>query len=1548
MEADARRRQGELSSCGLQLAAYDRGRFGPHMLIGTIDLDLDSIYSMPGHELWRSWLTLSDPRGKREGPQGMVMACITVLGRNDKPGDHSGDAEDAGLEIDLGGDAGGLDLSMLGVRKEEKGVVTREEYGIRLQVFMARDLPKMDWGAPGAGVSPFVQLVCGSKKVATRRRRSKDPQWRQEIGMNVNLPPGAVGAAPVRIQMLNKEFTSKDKPIAAFGIPFQDLLGRPEYYATPRWYTLYGAPREPEEELHLRKGSKLARRMNCGFVEGSTYRGQLYMSISAGRSGELPPIRRRAIAMTDPKPPANYVLLCEVLSLDMPYPEEGGMGSEVMVEMTYALTSVRTAMWYEAKGMRDSGGDVFITFGEKLKPTNVLIPHPLEGQDAGTGAPDVFLNVWWNKPEKHRVAYGRVRMSHLLPALMETEFPEEGPEGAAGGRFAFQGWLPLRADSLSLRKGSTTVRSTRPQGAILVRLQLTRKTGGKPYIVGVTAAEEEERRLEEEKKKLKLEGALEDSDEDEEEEKKKKAREKKKKSEAPGIFEPGGAFGATPDPEVVQPFATRPFKLRVFLYQAIGIPASDATGASDPFCVVRCGRSSSRTQVCAATTSPAWFAEVVLEVLLPVCSRPDMMSFGVMVQNAKHVERARRQLTASLYKPEPRHPVKGEDLPPMQLPDVITGGRLVSRGGLRNRNAPALAHNDEHDVRRPGAPPPTVLGAEVEDEMEDVLGDVPDGEVLWWACPTVHMTVYDKGTLHDTQLSIGQFPLSRMGGKEATGGYDESHQLSKSVALRWYPLRAFEFADARKNVAPDGGGGHVLAAFSLEGPMDSAAAVLDRRKAQLAEAKKLPPIDSTFEPACAPLLGGKAAGKSSLGVYGIQLDCMPVEMEVMLLGVRGLLPLMGLPIVAPAVEVELTGVLPVLRSRRVTATSKHSSRPNGPNANYSGEVLAIRAKFPSEPKVQPGLTLRVRDKRLGVSPIVGIASLAALPQRTPGPSAAELEAENDAWAFMGPRMGSEGTLSTASIRSGLSSLSGTDHGDGKPHAGHKEKKAGDDDDDDVGPPGTNGGAGDGYDPHGTGDTPAYLVGREVLSTELEDKLGPPPFFTVPIKRIGFNSDDASDVGFVKFCTRKVPLALALVPGKVEKIDAEQQALYNRMDHLCTEPPLDELSDRLKGPPDRVLVRLYVLRGASLRPTNSAGLADPYIIAELGTRKQGERKDAINGTLYPPFFRMFEFKPQLPGAGLLKVHIYSANQSLLATDGDELIGSTEIDLEDRWYSELYVKKYQENPPLERRTLRMTREGGTQGTLEVIVEMMLQPEAARRQPLVITPPPPEMVELRVVIWQARKMENKKTLLAQNDLFFKVLVQGTDRLGKVFLQEKSTDIHWFSSGGTGSFNYRLTWRFELPLSNPRLKISAWNKDVVGTVDDTIGEYTEPLSRKCGELLTRLKQVRASGNKTDDVEIVEPTPDLANKGRKWVSLKHPSNKYEVKGEVEIQFSLLTVKKAEARPVGEGQDEPNRDPPLPRPDRVTLNLLGALRAPPLTVKRAVAKRAPPDPAARL
>jgi hypothetical protein len=94
--------------------------------------------------------------------------------------------------------------------------------------------------------------------------------------------------------------------------------------------------------------------------------------------------------------------------------------------------------------------------------------------------------------------------------------------------------------------------------------------------------------------------------------------------------------------------------------------------------------------------------------------------------------------------------------------------------------------------------------------------------------------------------------------------------------------------------------------------------------------------------------------------------------------------------------------------------------------------------------------------------------------------------------------------------------------------------------------------------------------------------------------------------------------------------------------------------------------------------------------------------------------------------------------------------------------------------------MTADGAAQGKLELFVT--IEDGGAAGPAFNIAPPPPEPVELRLVIWQARKCVNKKVILAQNDLFFRAVVQGTDRLGRPLLIDKATDIHWFASGGLG----------------------------------------------------------------------------------------------------------------------------------------------------------------------
>ena len=696
--------------------------------------------------------------------------------------------------------------------------------------------------------------------------------------------------------------------------------------------------------------------------------------------------------------------------------------------------------------------------------------------------------------------------------------------------------------------------------------------------------------------------------------------------------------------------------------------------------------------------------------------------------------------------------------------------------------------------------------------------------------------------------------------------------------------------------------------------MDSVAAVLDKDAFARKEAAKKAVAPSTYAPPCAPLTGGKKAGEGAPGIHGMSVETQPAELEVLLLGVRGMAPMLGLPLVSPAVEFELSGVLPVVGGK-LTARSKHSGRPTGTNANFRGELLKVRGSFPVEEACTPGLTVRVRDKRLGTTPIVGTASLTPMPQRGgPGPSAKELEAENDAWAFMRKPGGSDATPSkTPSMRSELSLLSGTDDGTG--HKRARGEAAGDPQLHDDG----------GFDPHGMGETPAYLKGRKILAHEMEDILGPPPFFSVPVLRAsgdasGAADDTAAEAGVVKFCLRKVPLVAASVPGRVTKKDAEEQGLYTRLDHLSVDPPLEPMQDAIRGNPEKFVVRAYILRGLELRPVGGDGLANPYLVASLGPKTLGSRGEAVKGTLYPPFYRMFEFKPALPGASALTLRVMHANDNPLPGQKDSLIGETVIDLEDRWFSEEW-QKWRQLPPLERRPLTLKRGGAAQGRLELFVDILSAADSGA-PPLNIAPPPPESVELRLCIHQARYMENKKVILAQNDLFFRALLQGTDRMGRPVLIDKATDIHWFSSGGGGSFNYRLVYRFELPLANPKVKLSAWNKDLVGTTDDTIGEVTLPLSEMCGRLVREMKVARGRGEKNPQIELLEPQPDAMNGGKKWVSLFHPSSKKSRKGEVEIQYALLTARKADSRPVGEGQDEPNRDPVLPKPDRATLDLL--------------------------
>ncbi|VDP86365.1 unnamed protein product [Echinostoma caproni] len=95
-------------------------------------------------------------------------------------------------------------------------------------------------------------------------------------------------------------------------------------------------------------------------------------------------------------------------------------------------------------------------------------------------------------------------------------------------------------------------------------------------------------------------------------------------------------------------------------------------------------------------------------------------------------------------------------------------------------------------------------------------------------------------------------------------------------------------------------------------------------------------------------------------------------------------------------------------------------------------------------------------------------------------------------------------------------------------------------------------------------------------------------------------------------------------------------------------------------PEEVIVRVYVVRGIDLQPTDSSGLADPYVEVRVGDKKEDSKKNYIPNTLNPEFGRMFQLRCRLPIEKDLRIRVMDYD----VIGADDIIGETQIDLENR--------------------------------------------------------------------------------------------------------------------------------------------------------------------------------------------------------------------------------------------------------------------------------------------
>lgn len=342
-------------------------------------------------------------------------------------------------------------------------------------------------------------------------------------------------------------------------------------------------------------------------------------------------------------------------------------------------------------------------------------------------------------------------------------------------------------------------------------------------------------------------------------------------------------------------------------------------------------------------------------------------------------------------------------------------------------------------------------------------------------------------------------------------------------------------------------------------------------------------------------------------------------------------------------------------------------------------------------------------------------------------------------------------------------------------------------------------------------------------------------------------------------------------------------------------------------------RVYILKGVGLTPLESDSEPKTYLRCRMNGRQMDTSDDPKKG-FYPEYYHMFEFPDlELPGSGFLNIDVMSDGAF-----GDELVGSTEIDLEERIFNLEWVGLALK--PVEKRNLILPGKG-SRGRLEMWIEL-IRP-GSLPPPIPIFPKEELMFELRVIVWETKNVVFKDEQEGCNDLY----VRGKTKRSPEF---KETDTHW-RCRGTGSFN----WRWKIPITLPidqnknygedKFIIQLWDRDLIGR-NELIGEAEIDLN-----IHNMLKKAYARKNKSVDMRRRIKGSGQETK-KLWFDVFHSEAVDEwdepvSQGQVCLSFQCVPKSLIEKQENIEGRDNPNFHPTLPDPvGRFSFDLFSPLQ----------------------
>jgi hypothetical protein len=251
----------QLESEKIRLFVMDANTFRKDVLIGAFEFDASMCYFEPNHEVFRKWIALSDVTDAHEGIQGYLRVTIVVLGPGDEQKIHTQEEIEEMDENDTG--------VLMPPAIEQTG------YVMSLNLYNAKDLPKMDVGVFGGTCDPYVKVEFAGITVRSQIiKGTLSPEFMECLMVAVMEP---VMSDRVLIQFYDWDAAGKDDLIAVFPLSYKELkAGR---YNAARWINFYG-PFENRDKVAASDA------MCKGIMEGSYYRGKLLMSGSVKRQND--------------------------------------------------------------------------------------------------------------------------------------------------------------------------------------------------------------------------------------------------------------------------------------------------------------------------------------------------------------------------------------------------------------------------------------------------------------------------------------------------------------------------------------------------------------------------------------------------------------------------------------------------------------------------------------------------------------------------------------------------------------------------------------------------------------------------------------------------------------------------------------------------------------------------------------------------------------------------------------------------------------------------------------------------------------------------------------------------------------------------------------------------------------------------------------------------------------------------------------------------------------------------------------------------------------